>query len=70
MKPDWLCYVRPWSKKIDLALCEVKSPGKSGSADVSDFVKLGVEMKAMLNKLVGIIGIDDAAVFGILVEGK
>ncbi|KAG0162808.1 hypothetical protein DFQ30_001248, partial [Apophysomyces sp. BC1015] len=68
LKPDWTLYVKPWHTKIDLATCEVKPPGKPGSSDLSDFVKLGVELRTMLNALIG-VGIEDANVFGILVEG-
>ncbi|KAG0183841.1 hypothetical protein DFQ28_000770 [Apophysomyces sp. BC1034] len=59
LKPDWTLYVKPWHTKIDLATCEVKPPGKPGSSDLSDFVKLGVELRTMLNALIG-VGIEDA----------
>ncbi|KAF7726047.1 hypothetical protein EC973_009112 [Apophysomyces ossiformis] len=68
LKPDWTLYVKPWHTKIDLATCEVKPPGKPGSSDLSDFVKLGVELRTMLNALID-LGMEDANVFAILVKG-
>ncbi|CDH51066.1 hypothetical protein RO3G_15572 [Lichtheimia corymbifera JMRC:FSU:9682] len=69
MKPDWLNYIRPWHMKIDITTCEVKPPSKQGNCEHSDFVKLGLEMRGMLNKMLDIIEVEDAMVFGILVEG-
>ncbi|KAG0161927.1 hypothetical protein DFQ30_004843, partial [Apophysomyces sp. BC1015] len=69
MKPDWLNYIRPLHAKIDIATCEVKPPSKQGTADFSDFVKLGLEMRGMLNAMLDIIDVENAAVFGILVRG-
>ncbi|CAO3600522.1 unnamed protein product [Absidia cylindrospora] len=69
MKPDWLVYIRPWNRKIDLTTCEVKPPLKNGSVDYSDFVKLGLELREMLDTMLGIIEDEHAAVFGILVKG-
>ncbi|SAL96587.1 hypothetical protein [Absidia glauca] len=69
MKPDWLSYIRPWRTKVDITICEVKPPSKQGSGDQSDFVKLGLEMRGMLDKMLDVIEAEDAMVFGILVEG-
>ncbi|KAI9496431.1 hypothetical protein BDB00DRAFT_892354 [Zychaea mexicana] len=69
MKPDWLNYIRPWHMKIDITACEVKPPSKQRNGEHSDFVKLGLEMRGMLNKMLDIIEVEDAMVFGILVEG-
>ncbi|CEG65603.1 hypothetical protein RMATCC62417_02354 [Rhizopus microsporus] len=68
-KPDWFAYVKPWIKKFKLATCEIKPPSKVGRGDISDFVKLGIEMRDMLDEILS-IGVDDASVFGILIEGK
>ncbi|CAO3576532.1 unnamed protein product [Absidia cylindrospora] len=69
MKPDWLSYIRPWHIKMVITACEIKPPSKNGSTGYSDFVKLWLEMRGMLNKVLHIIGVDRAAVFGILVDG-
>ncbi|ORE19240.1 hypothetical protein BCV71DRAFT_283834 [Rhizopus microsporus] len=50
-----------------LATCEVKPPSKVGRGDISDFVKLGIEMRHMLDEILS-IGVDDASVLDILVE--
>ncbi|KAI8342661.1 hypothetical protein BC941DRAFT_448851 [Chlamydoabsidia padenii] len=68
-KPDWLNYIRPWYTKIDITTYEVKPPSKQGNSDQSDFVKLGLEMRRMVNKMLDVIKVEDAMVFGILVEG-
>lgn len=70
MKPDWLAYVRPCKQKIDLVTCEVKPPGRQTYGHQSDFVKLGLEMRSMLNAMIDVISKEDALAFGILVEGK
>lgn len=68
-KPDWFTYVKPWIRKFKLATCEIKPPSKVGRGDISDFVKLGIEMRDMLNEILS-IGVDDASVCGILIEGN
>ncbi|KAI9302078.1 hypothetical protein BJ944DRAFT_153649, partial [Cunninghamella echinulata] len=67
-KPDWAAFVRPWYTRFDIGVCEVKPPGKKNVGVYSDYVKMGLEMKNMLNCLVK-EGVDDAQVFGILVVG-
>jgi hypothetical protein len=69
LKPDWTLYIKPWFKKFEITSCEVKPPGKVGRGDVSDFVKIGLELKGMLDSIVE-IGVENASVFGILVEGQ
>ncbi|KAI7875861.1 hypothetical protein K492DRAFT_173002 [Lichtheimia hyalospora FSU 10163] len=69
MKPDWLNYIRPWHMKIGITSCEVKPPSKQGICENSDFVKFGLEMRGMLNKMPDTIIVEDAMVFGTLVEG-
>lgn len=68
-KPDWFAYVKPWIKKFKLATCEIKPPSKVGRGDISDFVKLGIEIRDMLDEILN-IGVDDASVVGILIEGN
>ncbi|SAL96581.1 hypothetical protein [Absidia glauca] len=41
----------PWYTKIDTTTCEVKPPSKQGTGGQSGFVKLGLEMRGMLNKM-------------------
>ncbi|KAG0164123.1 hypothetical protein DFQ28_000495 [Apophysomyces sp. BC1034] len=54
---------------MEYKACELKPPCKHGSTDYSGFVKLALEMRGMLNKMLDIIEVEHAAVFGILVEG-
>jgi hypothetical protein len=68
-KPDWFAYVKPWIKRFTIAACEIKPPSKVGRGDVSDFAKLGIEMRDMLNEIMN-IGVDDDSVLSILVEGS
>ncbi|KAG1039318.1 hypothetical protein G6F43_012535 [Rhizopus delemar] len=69
VKPDWIAYVKPWFKKFNIVACEVKPPSKVGRGDISDYVKLGIEMKDMLNEIMD-ARVASASVLGILVEGK
>jgi hypothetical protein len=69
LKPDWTLYIKPWFTRFDLASCKVKTTKTVGPGDTSDFVKIGRELKDMLNSL-SQIGVNDVSVFGILVEGK
>ncbi|KAG0183759.1 hypothetical protein DFQ28_001039, partial [Apophysomyces sp. BC1034] len=68
IKPDWVVFVRPWFTRFDLGVCEVKPEGKHNSGAISDTVKLGIEMQAMINALIA-EGLDDPRVCGILVKG-
>ncbi|CAO3614354.1 unnamed protein product [Mucor hiemalis] len=52
LKPDWAAYVKPWLKKV--VSWEVKPPSKVGRGDISDFVKLSIEMKDMVNEIIKI----------------
>ncbi|KAJ8661062.1 hypothetical protein O0I10_003285 [Lichtheimia ornata] len=72
MKPDWLNHIRPWDMKIDITTCEVKPPMNQEDYEHPDFdfMKLGLEVCGMLNKMLDIIEVEDAmVVFGILVDG-
>lgn len=68
-KPDWFAYVKPWIKNFKLATCEIKPPSKVGCGDISDFIKLGIQMRDILDEILS-IGVDNASVFGILIEGN
>lgn len=69
VKPDWIAYIKPWFKKFNIVACEVKPSSKVGRGDISDYVKLGIEMKDMLNEIMN-ASVGPASVLGILVEGK
>ncbi|ORX42783.1 hypothetical protein DM01DRAFT_1400569 [Hesseltinella vesiculosa] len=66
-KPDWVVYVKPWYRRFDLGACEVKTM-RGHSGIISDYTKLGLEMRDMLCELVK-EGVDDPHVCGILVKG-
>lgn len=68
-KPDYIAFVKIRSTRHDLAIAEVKpTNGRSGKPP-SDFVKLGQQMKVMLNNLIN-YQVVAPVVCGILVEGK
>lgn len=56
-------------QEFNIVACEVKPSSKVGRGDISDYVKLGIEMKYMLNELMD-ASVASASVLGILVEGK
>lgn len=68
-KPDYVAYVRTRSTRHDLTIAEVKPTESSSRKPPSDLVKLGQQMKLMLNNLVS-YKIPNPVVCGILVEGK
>ncbi|KAF7722464.1 hypothetical protein EC973_003129 [Apophysomyces ossiformis] len=61
-------FVKPWFKRFDLGVCEVKSPGAKNAGVFSNHVKLGLDMKEMLISLIK-EGLDDARVCSFLVKG-
>ncbi|KAF7721058.1 hypothetical protein EC973_005505, partial [Apophysomyces ossiformis] len=67
-KPDWVVFVRPWFARFDLGICEVKPEGKQNPGAISDKVKLGLEMQAMINTLT-VQGLDEPRACAILVKG-
>lgn len=68
-KPDYIAFVKIRSTRHDLTIAEMKPTGASSSRLPSDLVKLGQQMKVMLNKLIGYIAASPV-VCGILVEGE
>jgi hypothetical protein len=68
-KPDWVLYVVPWYIKREIGACEVKAPNKTNPGPISDFAKLALQMKSMVNELVH-LGVDDPRAYGFLVEGN
>ncbi|KAF7726108.1 hypothetical protein EC973_009083 [Apophysomyces ossiformis] len=65
-KPDWVAFVKPWFTRFDIGVCEVKTT-RTNAGVFSDYVKLGLEMRDMLNELIK-QGLDHAQVCGILVK--
>ncbi|KAG1045146.1 hypothetical protein G6F43_011332 [Rhizopus delemar] len=51
-KPDYIAYVKIRSTRHDLTIAEVKPTGASLGKPPSDLVKLGQQMKLMLNNLI------------------
>ncbi|KAL0139729.1 hypothetical protein V8B55DRAFT_1447031, partial [Mucor lusitanicus] len=68
-KPDYIAYVKVRSIRHDVAIAEVKPTNAGSGRPPSDLVKLGQQMKIMLNNLV-IRRVDSPTVCGILVEGS
>ncbi|CAO3673182.1 unnamed protein product [Rhizopus stolonifer] len=68
-KPDYVAYMRTRSTRHDLTVAEVKPTGVSSGKPPSDLVKLGQQMKVMLNNLIS-HKIPSPITCGILVEGK
>ncbi|RCH90099.1 hypothetical protein CU098_006699, partial [Rhizopus stolonifer] len=68
-KPDYIAYVKTRSIRHDFTIAEVKPTDASSGKPPSDLVKLGQQMKVMLNNLIS-YKIPSSAVCGILVEGK
>ncbi|KAI7893519.1 uncharacterized protein EV154DRAFT_479271 [Mucor mucedo] len=67
--PDYIAYVKVRSIRHDVTIAEVKPTNAGSGRPPSDLVKLGQQMKVMLNNLV-IYRIDPPTVCGILVEGS
>ncbi|ORY99348.1 hypothetical protein BCR43DRAFT_226812 [Syncephalastrum racemosum] len=67
-KPDFVVYVQPSNAHHDIMVGEVKPPNASISQAESDLVKIGKELRLMLNRLI-LLGTPDPVVCGILVEG-
>jgi hypothetical protein len=47
-----MLYIKTWFTKLDIISCEVKLPGKVGRGNIFDFVKIGLELKDMLDSIV------------------
>lgn len=68
-KPDYAAYCRIRNHRFDLTVAEFKPPnGRAGSL-ISDKVKLGQQMKVMINKLIK-HQVSHPVVGSILVEGN
>lgn len=65
-KPDYALFVNGLSKRFVVLVAEFKHP-ESKQRMESDMVKIGKEMRAMLNRLVK-LGIKDPIVCGVLVN--
>ncbi|KAG2219619.1 hypothetical protein INT45_011344 [Circinella minor] len=69
-KPDFVVFVSHRNDRYDIAVSEVKPPSNANSNNVveSDLVKIGKEMKWMINNLIK-RGIENPVVCGILLQG-
>ena len=67
-KPDYVVFVTQRTHRIDLTCAEAKAPGNTATFPRSDLVKLGQEMRWMLNRLVT-EGVHWPVVGGILIRG-
>ncbi|KAG1057487.1 hypothetical protein G6F43_000686 [Rhizopus delemar] len=68
-KPDYIAYVKTRSTRYDPTIAKVKPTSANPGKPPSDLVKLGQQMKVMLNNLIS-YKISSSVVCGILVEGK
>lgn len=67
-QPDWCASVKFWKNKYNIIATEAKPKAKQNRGIVSDYVKLGRELKLMLEKLIH-CGVNDPKVYGLLVKG-
>ncbi|KAG2219614.1 hypothetical protein INT45_011339 [Circinella minor] len=69
-KPDFVVFVSHRNDRYDIAVSEVKPPSNSNSNNVveSNLVKMGKEMKWVINNLIK-RGIENPVVCGILLQG-
>lgn len=65
--PDYVNYVRLRGTSIELMAIEVKKPGNN--KEESDLVRLGKELKTMVNKMVK-TSVKNPVAVGVLVKGK
>ena len=66
-KPDYGAYVNGLSEKYVVLVAEFKHPTGRQKQLESDFIKLGKEMRCMINKLIK-VGVEKPVVCGILVN--
>ncbi|CAJ0843215.1 7504_t:CDS:2 [Entrophospora sp. SA101] len=70
-KPDFSVYVSAYKHKAHLLVAEFKPPRNKGQRLWGDLVKLGNEMKDVIDKIIEDDGVDrNVAVCGIIVQGK
>ncbi|KAG0171396.1 hypothetical protein DFQ28_001064 [Apophysomyces sp. BC1034] len=67
-KPDFAANVKAPNSWISVVVCEFKRPGFSPCFE-SDLVKIGKEMRTMLNYLIR-LGVPSPSVGGILIQGR
>ncbi|KAG0179965.1 hypothetical protein DFQ29_001442, partial [Apophysomyces sp. BC1021] len=67
-KPDYVAYVQKWRNRYDVLVAEFKPINRRNNRPPSDLVKLGQQMKIMINSIVK-ADISSPVVCGILVEG-
>ncbi|KAI8140898.1 hypothetical protein BJV82DRAFT_194512 [Fennellomyces sp. T-0311] len=68
-KPDYIVFIAQKAARFDITCAEAKSPSNSRATfPRSDFTKLGLELKWMINTLVR-NGIQDPVVGGVLIRG-
>ncbi|KAI7861271.1 hypothetical protein BDF14DRAFT_2000049 [Spinellus fusiger] len=68
-KPDYIAYIKTRSTRHDITVAEFKPVGTHSGKPPSDLVKLGQQMKTMLNDLIS-HKVGNPVVCGILVQGK
>ncbi|CAO3699003.1 unnamed protein product [Rhizopus stolonifer] len=68
-KPDYIAYAKTRSTRHDITIAEVKPTHSRSGKPPSDLVKLGQQMKVMLNNLIS-HKVTDPIVCDILVKGK
>lgn len=66
-KPDFGIYVNGLSQRFEVVVGEFEAP-KGHCQGESDTIKIGKEMRTMINRLVT-IGVEDPVVCGVLVSG-
>lgn len=69
-RTDYVVFVAPIQRSVALMTVEVKAPGseKRSENGSNDFIKLGKEMKAMVDTLIA-LDVAQPVVCGLLVEG-
>ncbi|KAI8874671.1 hypothetical protein K501DRAFT_160226, partial [Backusella circina FSU 941] len=67
-QPDWCASVKFWKNKYNIIAIEAKPKAKQNRGTISDYVKLGRELKLMLGKLI-YSGVNEPEVYGLLVKG-
>ncbi|KAI8081810.1 uncharacterized protein B0P05DRAFT_447289, partial [Gilbertella persicaria] len=67
-QPDWCASVKFWKNKYNIIATEAKSKANQNRGIISDYVKLGRELKLMLEKLI-YSGVNEPEVYGLLLKG-
>lgn len=70
-RPDFLFSAEPLQQRYNLVVLEAKPLKKATNGDLFDFIKLGMEMRIMLDAIIeDYPNIEDPEVFGILFQGN